>query len=98
MIDRNFMYGTEHDPEITESSTKTSVTGSDLAGKMIIESNGKKVEVVTVREYERLKLDHEDTKKQVKILKTEIQNMKKFINKLAKTIDGLTEKVNARFN
>lgn len=100
MIDRARMYGTEYDSDTTETANDQFIAEATKTGTVMIETNGKKIEVVSVKEYEKTKSDLEDAKKQIKMMKTEIQNMKRFINKMAKATDLHGEslgKLNERF-
>lgn len=101
MIDKRYMYGTDHDPEISEPVKRQNIAEADSGGKILIESQGKKIEVVSAKEYDKLKAKCDENEKQIRMMKTEIQNMRKFINKMAKTVDSTSdrlEKFNGRFN
>jgi uncharacterized protein YlxW (UPF0749 family) len=101
MTDKNNQYGTQFDPEYTEPSTRQNISESTTTGTVTIDVNGKKLEVVSVKEYNKLLTDFKAVQKQVKILKTEIQNLTKFVNGVAKTASQAqisADKINDRFN
>ena len=101
MNDKSYMYGTDHDPDKIETEKTQSIAESGISGRVLIESQGKKIEVVSAKEYDRLVIELKDTQKQVKILKTEFQNFRKFVNSVAKTASHaqtIADKINDRFN
>lgn len=101
MIDKSDMYSSKKD-EDERYKKKTSNPIKIANESIIVEADGKKAEVVSKEEYDKLKKEHDDTKKQLKTLNVKVQQLEKFLTKFTKSvsneISSLSEKVNARFN
>lgn len=93
MTNRYEMYnnddGDENTPPEKRSKDKIEVSNDSI----IIESNGKKISVVTKEQYDRQTVELEKIKKQFRILTTEVQQLRRFVNKISKSmVEGFRER------
>lgn len=93
MTNRYEMYnnddGDENTPPEKRSKDKIEVSNDSI----IIESNGKKISVVTKEQYDRQTVELEKIKKQFRILTTEVQQLRRFVNKISKSmVEGYRER------
>ena len=93
MTNRYEMYnnddGGENTPPEKRSKDKIQVSNDSI----IIESNGKKISVVTKEQYDRQTVELEKIKKQFRILTTEVQQLRRFVNKISKSmVEGFRER------
>ena len=93
MIDKVTMYGNL--PE-DEEPKKADANGSKINMThegIVVESNGKKVTVVSKEQYDRVVAEMEKTQKQLRIMATEIQQIKRVMASLSKSmVEGFRDR------
>lgn len=84
MIDRYDMYGSEEPDDVERKIEQV---------EKILNANEKPAKI-TQQEYNRLRLELADCKKKIRIMTSDYERLKSYVNKLAKLV---AEQSNARF-
>ena len=92
MIDRASMYNGDDD-ETTKVSGQDDNKIEILHDTVVVETKGKKASVVTKEQHDRVVAELAKTQKQLRILTTEVQQMKRVINSLSKSmVEGFRDR------
>ncbi|MCK9529400.1 MAG: hypothetical protein M0R77_02355 [Gammaproteobacteria bacterium] len=92
MIDRASMYN-GNDAETTKVSGQDDKKIEILQDTVVVETKGKKASVVTKEQHDRVVAELAKTQKQLRILTTEVQQMKRVINSLSKSmVEGFRDR------
>lgn len=95
MIDKTSMYGNQPEDDQPKKSDTNGGKFDITRDGVIVESNGKKTTVVSKEQYDNVVAELEKTQKQLRILTTEIQQIKRVMNNMAKSmVEGFRDRFN----